>query len=52
MKVFADIKVIVAPKLKIWLIGSVEKIVEKRENAGYQHFPSVPTINSLFHLGL
>ena len=38
LKAFADDKISVNYKLKFGL-GRVENIVEKEENAGYQHFP-------------
>ena len=37
MKVFADDKTNATPKLK-FVMGWLENIVEKEENAGYQHF--------------
>ena len=37
LKAFADNKIIVTEKLKI-VLGKVENIVRKGENAGYQHF--------------
>jgi hypothetical protein len=40
-KVFADNKIDVTEKLK-FVLGRVENIVEKGENAGYQHFLLFP----------
>ena len=40
-KAFADDKIIVTQKLKI-VLGRVESIVGKGENAGYQHFLLFP----------
>ena len=41
LKVFADDKIEMAEKLKI-VLGRVENIVGKGENAGYQHFLLFP----------
>ena len=41
MKAFADNKIIVTQKSK-FLLGRVENIVGKGENAGYQHFLLFP----------
>ena len=41
LKVFADDKINVTEKLKI-VLGRVENIVGKGENAGYQHFLLFP----------
>ena len=40
-KAFADNKIIVTQKMK-FTFGRVENIVEKGENAGYQHFLLFP----------
>ena len=37
LKAFADNKIIVAEKLR-FVLGKIENIVKKGENAGYQHF--------------
>ena len=41
LKAYADDKIIVTEKLKI-VLGRIENIVEKGENAGYQHFLLFP----------
>ena len=41
LKAFADNKIIVIQKLK-FVLGRVENIVGKIENAGYQHFLLCP----------
>ena len=41
LKAFADDKIIVIQKLK-FVLGRVENIVGKGENAGYQHFLLLP----------
>ena len=41
LKAFADNKIIVTQKLK-FVLGKVENIVGKGENAGYQHFLLFP----------
>ena len=44
-RAFADDKINMTEKLK-FVLGKVENIVEKGENAGYQHFLLFPTIFS------
>ena len=41
LKAFADDKIIVTQRLK-FILGRVENIVGKEENAGYQHFFHLP----------
>ena len=41
MKAYADNKINVTEKLK-FILGKLENIVEKGENAGYQHFLLFP----------
>ena len=41
IKAFADDKIILTQKLK-FVLERVENIVEKGENAGYQHFLLIP----------
>ena len=43
MKVFAEDKIYVTEKLK-FVLGRIENIVGKGENAGYQHFSPFPTM--------
>ena len=45
LKAFADDKINMIEKLK-FLLGKVENIVGKGENAGYQHFLLFPTMFS------
>ena len=45
LKAFADDKIIVTEKLK-FVLGIVENIVGKGENAGYHHFLLFPTMFS------
>ena len=50
LKAFAEDKIVLTKKLK-FLLGRVENIVEKGENAGYQHFLLFPQFfkSFLFH---
>ena len=43
LKAFANDKIYVAKNLK-FVFRRVENIVEKEENAGYQHFSPFPTM--------
>ena len=45
LRAFADDKINMTEKLK-FVLGKVENIVEKGENAGYQHFLLFPTMFS------
>ena len=45
LRAFADDKINVIEKLK-FLLGRVENIVRKGENAGYRHFFTFPTMFS------
>ena len=49
LKALADNNVNVREKLK-FVLGSMENIVGKGENAGYQHFPPFPTVFSKIFL--
>ena len=45
LKAFADDKLNLTPNIKV-VFHKIENIVEKEENAGYQHFFSFPTMFS------
>ena len=51
LKAIADDKSNVAEKLE-FVLGRVESIVEKGENAGYQHFLLFPQCFQVFSVGV